>query len=79
MLDKASIRVKSNVLQIIKGSMALMKGDMSNGLYILQDTTILVVIITINQSQDKILLWNIKLRHMSENGLKELEENGSFR
>ena len=38
MLDKAecSIRVESSVLKVLKGAMVLMKGDMANGLYILQ-------------------------------------------
>ena len=42
MLDKAgcSIIVESSSLKVIKGSMVLMKGEMQNGLYILQGTTI---------------------------------------
>lgn len=42
MLDKAGcvIKMESNVLRVIKGSLVLMKSDMWNGLYVLQGTVI---------------------------------------
>lgn len=77
MLDKTicSIRVKSSILKVVKGSMVLMRGDMINGLYILQGTVISGdVSISENEVQDKILLWYLRLGYISEKGLKELEK-----
>lgn len=64
MLDKArcSIRVESKVLKVLKGSMVLMKGDMANGLHILQEKTISYdVNIAQNQIQDKTYSWHLRL------------------
>lgn len=44
LVDKVGcvIKMVPSVLRVIKGSLVLMKGDMSNGLYVLQGTTITV-------------------------------------
>lgn len=59
MLDKigCSIRVESSILKIVKRSIVLMKGDMINGLHIVQCTVKSGHAgIGKNQVQDKILL-----------------------
>lgn len=77
MLDKAGccIRVESSLLKVIKGYIVLMKCDMSNGLYILQGIVISGdASVAENQIQDKTLPWHLRLRHISEKGLKKLEK-----
>ena len=81
MLDKArcSIRVESSVLKVLKGAIVLMKGDMANGLYKLQGKAVLgEVNIVQNHIQDKTYLWHLRLGHISEKGLKELERQGAL-
>lgn len=51
--------------------MVLMKGDMINGLHIVQCTVISGDAgIAENQVQDKILLWHFRLGHISEKKAK---------
>ncbi|KAH9763262.1 hypothetical protein KPL70_001098 [Citrus sinensis] len=79
--DKArcSIRVESSVLKVLKGAIVLMKGDMANGLYKLQGKAVLgEVNIVQNHIQDKTYLWHLRLGHISEKGLKELERQGAL-
>ena len=56
--------------------MVLIKGSLSNSLYVLQGTTVTGAVVVSNQSLDKIMLWHLRLGHMSEKGLRELSKQG---
>lgn len=71
MLDNmgCSIKLESGTLKVMRGSMILMKGDMKNGLYVLQGTAVIGDVGVSNQNLDKTMLWHLRLGHMSERGL----------
>ena len=78
MLDKMSCLVKfeSGTLKVMRGSM-VMKGSLSNGLYVLQGTAVTRAVGVSNQSLDKTMMWHLRLGHMSERGLRELSSRES--
>ena len=51
-----------------------MKGNLNNGLYVLQGTVVTGDVGILNQNLDKIMLWHLRLGHMSEKGLRELSK-----
>lgn len=51
-----------------------MKGNLNNGLYVLQGTVVTGDVEISNQNLDKIMLWHLRLGHMSEKGLRELSK-----
>ncbi|KAH9779667.1 hypothetical protein KPL71_007786 [Citrus sinensis] len=78
MLDKMGclVKLESGTLKVMRGSMVLMKGSLSNGLYVLQGTAVTWAIGVSNQSLDKTMMWHLRLGHMSEKGLRELSKQG---
>ena len=74
MLDKMRclVKLESDILKVMKGSMVVMKENMSNGLYVLQGSAVTSEVAVTNQNIDKSMLWHMRLGHMSERGLKEL-------
>ncbi|KAH9648835.1 hypothetical protein KPL70_025759 [Citrus sinensis] len=78
MLDKMGclVKLESGTLKVMRGSMVLMKGSLSNGLYVLQGTAITGAVGVSNQSLDKTMMWHLRLGHMSERGLRELSKQG---
>ncbi|KAH9765484.1 hypothetical protein KPL70_001889 [Citrus sinensis] len=78
MLDKMGclVKLESDTLKVMRGSMVLMKGSLSNGMYVLQGITITWAVGVSNQSLDKTMMWHLRLGHMSERGLRELSKQG---
>ena len=68
MLDKIGclVKLESCTLKVMRGSMVLMKGDLNNGLYVLQGTAVIGDVGISNQKLDKTMLWHLRLSHMSE-------------
>ena len=60
------VKLESSTLKAMRGSMVLMKGSLSNGLYVLQSTTATGDIGVSNQNLDKTMLWHLRLGYMSE-------------
>ncbi|KAH9803501.1 hypothetical protein KPL71_001790 [Citrus sinensis] len=60
------------------GSMVIMKGNKNNGLYVLNGQTVIGEASVTESGEDKSKLWHLRLGHMSEKGLKELEKKGVF-
>ena len=70
-----------SVLKVTKGSLVVMKGDLSstNGLYYLRGATVsgnATPVISKNSDCDAANLWHMRLGHMSELGLAELNKRG---
>ncbi|KAH9751017.1 hypothetical protein KPL71_014114 [Citrus sinensis] len=71
---------RQSITMVIRGSIVVMKGNMHNSLYVLQDTAVTGdVSVSSSLGLDKILMWYLRLGHMSENGLRVLEKHGVFR
>ncbi|KAH9685181.1 Integrase catalytic domain-containing protein [Citrus sinensis] len=74
-----SIKMESDVMKVIRGSIVVMKGNMHNSLYVLQGTAVTGdVSVSSNLGLDKTLMWHLRLGHMSEKGLRVLEKQGVF-
>ncbi|KAH9670611.1 hypothetical protein KPL70_017043 [Citrus sinensis] len=78
MLDKIGclVKLEPGTLKVLKGSMVVMKRNMSNGLYVLQESAITGDVAVSNQKTNKTMLWHMRLGHMSERGLVELSKQG---
>ncbi|KAH9650990.1 hypothetical protein KPL70_026576 [Citrus sinensis] len=78
MLDKTGclVKLESGTLKVLKWSMVVMKGNMSNGLYVLQGSAVTGDVAVSNQKLNKTMLWHMRLGHMSEMGLIELSKQG---
>lgn len=74
MFDKQgySIKVGSGNLRINNGSLNIMKGNLRNGVYILQGKSVQGSANTV--SVDKTHLWHERLGHINERGLVELSK-----
>lgn len=75
MFDKQgySIKVGSGNLRINNGSLNIMKGNLRNGVYILQGKSVQGSANTV--SVDKTHLWHERLGHINERGLVELSKH----
>ena len=57
--------------------LVVMKGNMENGLYVLQGSTVIGLAVTVEEITNmKPLLWHKHLGHVSERGLNELTKQG---
>lgn len=71
MLDKlgCSVKIENGYIKVIKGAMAIMKGELSNGLYYLVGETIIgTVDVTTNSRGNMASLWHKRFGHVSERG-----------
>ena len=63
------------MLKISSGSLILVKGTKMNGLYILDCSIVIALASMASQTpHDKIKLWHLRLGHVNERGLVELEK-----
>ncbi|KAH9723787.1 CCHC-type domain-containing protein [Citrus sinensis] len=62
MLDKIEclVKLESGTLKVMKGSMVVMKGNVSNGLYVLQGSTVTGDVAVSNQNLNKTMLWHLR-------------------
>lgn len=54
--------------------MVVIKGKKVNGLYLLDEQTVVGEASITNHSEDKAKIWHLRLGHMSENSLNELQK-----
>ena len=76
-LKGCSIKIDSS-LRVLKGQTVVMKGNLRNGIYYLEGKTISGNAATVIKSDniDQTKLWHMRLGHVSERGLYELERQG---
>ena len=72
-----SIKAENGEIQVIQNGNVIIKGVRKNGLYALVGY-FMSLGITTTVSSDKTKLWHMRLTHMIERGLKELEKQGLF-
>ena len=62
-LDKiwCIVKLESGTLKVMKWSIVVMKGNKSNGLYILQGSVVTGDVTVSNQNLDKTILWHMRL------------------
>ena len=72
------MKAEKGVLRVIKGSMVIMKGNKNNGMYVMNGQTVIGEASITENGEDKSKLWHLKLGHISEKGLKELEKKMVF-
>lgn len=79
MLDQlgCSIKTENGQIQIIDKGAVVIKGIRRNGLYVLVGS-VPNIRLSASVRNDKTKLWHMRLGHMSERGLKELEKHGLF-
>lgn len=79
MLDQTNYTFKSEseTLKITKESMTIMKGIIKNGLYILVGKTVIGKASPVQSNIDsKVKFWHLRLEHISQKGLNELDKYG---
>ncbi|KAH9778820.1 Integrase catalytic domain-containing protein [Citrus sinensis] len=79
MLDQmgCSVRIESGELMIVKDSQIVMKGSRKNGVFILDEDVVNgEARMSVADTIDKIKIWHLRLGHIGERGLKELEKQG---
>ncbi|GJR53654.1 transposable element [Tanacetum coccineum] len=69
-------RGRGGVLKVSKGTLVVMKGEKTNGLYLLKGSTITGAVRVSSSSinLDSTKLWHVCLGHMSERGMMELRK-----
>lgn len=64
---------KNRTLKVSHGSLVIMKANIVNGMYILEQSTIVGSMSS--TEVDKYNLWHLRLRYISERGLNELSKH----
>nr|KYP64673.1 Retrovirus-related Pol polyprotein from transposon TNT 1-94 [Cajanus cajan] len=69
-------KTQHGVLKILNGSLVIAKGnkDKNNGLFVLDGSTVMAHASIARNDIDKTKLWHLRLGHVSERGLIELEK-----
>jgi hypothetical protein len=68
-----SYKSEGRVMKVTKGAMVVMKGQKnSKNIYKLLESTVIGGIASVESDSDCIVLWHIRLGHMSERGMLEL-------
>ncbi|KAH9750945.1 Integrase catalytic domain-containing protein [Citrus sinensis] len=78
MFDGCVIKAKKGVLRVIKGSMVIMKGIKQNGMYVMDGHTIVGEASVTDSGGNISMMWHLRMGHMSERGLRELQKQGVF-
>ncbi|KAH9770104.1 hypothetical protein KPL71_012259 [Citrus sinensis] len=80
MLDQTCcvIKAEKSVLRVIKGSMVIMKGLKQNGLYVTDGHTAVREASVTDSGGNRSMLWHLRMGHMSERGLRELQKQEVF-
>ncbi|XP_062104884.1 uncharacterized mitochondrial protein AtMg00300-like [Humulus lupulus] len=77
--DGYSYKSTNDILKITSGSLVVMKGKKVNGLYVLEGETVVIAEASVVKTQESgMLLWHQRMRHISEQGLRELHKQGSI-
>lgn len=79
MLEKAryNIKTESEILKVNKESLTIIKRVIKNGLYLLVGRTVMGEVSFIqDQNLDKVKMWHLRLGHIGQKGLDELEKQG---
>ncbi|XP_073294599.1 uncharacterized mitochondrial protein AtMg00300-like [Primulina huaijiensis] len=71
-----TFKVERGILSIYKGALNVVKGNRSNGLYILSWNTIIGSVSAVQEQQENSRTWHLRLAHISEKGLSELHKQG---
>lgn len=62
-------------MKVTKGSMVVMSGKLENSLHLLQGKALVGIAANVScPGQSQARLWHMRLRHISEGGLKELSK-----
>lgn len=62
-------------MKVIKGAMVKLKENLTNGLYVLDGSTVTgTVAVTTQKGMLNVKLWHMRLGHVSEKGLIELDK-----
>jgi len=63
-------KVENGMMKVSTGASIIAKGRRSNGLYILEESTVIRHVSVASQTmEDKSKLWHLRLGHISEKGL----------
>ena len=68
------IKAEKGVLKVIKGSMVIKKGIKENGMFVLDRHTAVGEASVIDSKGNKSMLWHLRMGHMSERSLRELQK-----
>uniref|UniRef100_A0A803Q6K9 GAG-pre-integrase domain-containing protein n=1 Tax=Cannabis sativa TaxID=3483 RepID=A0A803Q6K9_CANSA len=73
-----TVRIKFHDDQVMKGSLVVMKGELKNGIYYLKGKTITGEndMVVRGPDMESTRLWHLRLGHVSERGMSELEKQG---
>ncbi|XP_047177902.1 uncharacterized mitochondrial protein AtMg00300-like [Vigna umbellata] len=70
-----SMKVENGIMKVSTRDSIVAKGRKSNGLYILEGSTVIAHASGASQTiEDKTRLWHLRMSHISEKDLKELEK-----
>lgn len=71
-----TFKAQKGKLTVFKGSLAVMKGVRSNGLYKLAGVSFIASACAIGKEQITSMLWHLRLAHISDKGMEELHKQG---
>lgn len=71
-----TFKAQEGKLVVVKGSLIVMKGIRSNGLYTLEGETLNGLLNATENNQNDSMLWHLRLAHISNRGLQELYKQG---